>query len=144
MELLITFANITSLFAGILCIAAFYNASVTIFDHTPKLVITVPWVLALLLVAYAGREGWFPEDNIVVLSASVIGVLLGGWAAFCFVLSFLYGWVCRSFLDGAVPEKAGRFSPVMYAWTAGILVMLLVTALNNAVHGKTLPFYIPV
>lgn len=142
MEIVTTFLNMASLFAGVLCIVAYYNASLTIYDYAPKLVTRVPWILALLLVAYAGREGWYPADNAVTLSSSVIGLLLGGFVGFSFVLCFLYGWARRGFLDRSVPERQGRFSPVMYAWTGGLLFMLAITGLNSSIHGVNSPFWV--
>lgn len=144
MEILVTFLNLASLFAAVLCIVAYYNASLTIFEHAPKLVTRVPWILALFLVLYLARKSWYPEDNVVVLSASVIGVLLGGFVAFSAALCFLYGWARLSYLNRSVPAKAGRFSPVMFAWTGGLVFMLLVTGLNASVYGKAVPFWVAI
>lgn len=143
MEIVFTFLNMASLFAGVLCLAAFYNASLTIVEHAPKLVVRVPAILALFLIAYAARHDWFWGANAVTLSASVIGMLLAGFVGSSFTLCFLYGWARRSFLDRSASVKAGAFSPVMYAWTGALLFMLLVTGMNGAVHGTALPFVIP-
>jgi hypothetical protein len=136
-EFLMALANMVSFFAAVLCVAAWYNAIVAIYREAPLVVTRLPVALGLLAVIAGKAQGWIPGPG----PAWVVVTFAGTALAASFVLCFFYGWVRRAHLDHV--ERA-RFSPVMYAWTAGLLLQLAVTALNGAQWGVARPFYIHV
>jgi hypothetical protein len=138
--MLMTFANIVSLFAGVLCLVAWYNSLAPIYKEAPLVVTRLPVAVGLVAVIARETRGWLPGWGVggdVVLFA-------GTALATSFTLCFLYGWGRRGHLDEVERTRYGSFSPVMYAWTVGLTILLGVTALNAAVWNVTRPFYIHV
>lgn len=140
-EFLVVVVNLLSFFAGIVCIVSWYQASIPINRIAPSVVRRVPLVIGVCVVATMMAQGRFtrpgPWDEVLVFVAAT--------AAASFGMCFLYGWLRKGTLDrNESSTREGSFSPIMYAWSVGLIVMLVATGVNAAMWGKTLPFWIEI
>lgn len=140
-EFLIVVVNLLSFFAGIVCILAWYQASIPINRIAPSVVTRVPLVIGVIVLATMIAQGRFsrpgPWDELSVFVAAT--------AAASFGMCFLYGWLRKGTLDrNLAGTREGSFSPIMYAWSVGLIVMLVVTGVNMAFWHRALPIWIEI
>jgi hypothetical protein len=140
-EFLVVVVNLLSFFAAVVCVLAWYQASIPIHRLAPSVVTRVPLVIgAFVLVTMLARGSVTrpgPWDELLVFAAAT--------AAASFCMCFLYGWLRKGTLDrNQAGTREGSFGPIMIARSVGLIVMLVVTGVNMAVWQRALPFWIEI